>query len=1284
MNTLQELNSRQSTTTFTDERPASITFDRAAGSTRTTNIEEGHTFTHSVGIEILEIINYQTINASYTIDASACPGTVVQWDSIPAGLTLTNPSDGVYTISGIRWSQDWAAIRAPRIRQPVEYSGSYVITSTINYSGNQSKSWLLNVNVANIVELSSATDFWFTPGTFSVTGPTKFIDTAGTGWSLTVSASPNNNVTSISAGGSGVYNPVSKTLTLTGTNAQINTALNSLSMVTTATIPDNMVLTYTAYYAVGDYFDTQRQNLKNTANRYLSPVSAGTYNEDQAGAVGNAPIITHPEYAGTAAYTMTVAVNSADLAKVKLLDSAGSGGSKSWNATTRTLTITGTKTQVNSHLATLTLTPTTDVESNFSLIYTVTVPAGTYISPGLLSKTQVFYVNQTHDEASNYFFARNFNATGNSIVGTAIFAQNTIQITDQDTSNPTYTVELSLPNSTYGYWTTASTGGPGFSTLSFSGTRAYCNILLTKITLWMNAGRWANTYFTYKQYKNSVLQLTYSPQLFGPDVAFSGSWEDETNPQLVSTTEGATHYVPVASGKDIVGVNDPSTTLPVTYTIDIRNIPGAIISWPDDSGANVLGGLVTQPVLGMYRVSMTNPTVQWAAARLAVVALPNSFNGSVTYTVATEWNNFANRIDWDVNLTVADVAPFTSTSQFTYTIGVADQLIQGKPQLVDTGSQSINWTVTVRPNRLIAGLVLTASAAQGSFNWNSTTQTASISGSVSAVNARLAALSISSRAGQGMTFDLIYTASNLVNSETGVILQRLVAAASTSVILSPTRANSTYIANTTTNIANGPLFSSASPLSPLYAKLEVSGYPTNAVGLLGYNKPASTSQHSAYIGYNMFASGSVIRNDGAFVAYSEATAGNGWVFFRVKNASDWVVGDDTHTEPVNQSTTIIPPINETVSGVSITNSNCRFGISLAANAAASVLFIGEDNGVGTTDSSRCGAVSIYSRTNLTASRIARISNNVALSQFGKKVEVSEDGNKLVILSNQNMYIYSGSAGSWTLTNTIAGAFGDIRVNYDGSIVAATIGAVVYIYTNGSLTTQFTNGTLTTGQSLSISLSSNGARLAVGNAFDSNRGKVFYYTSVGGWSLKSTLVNAQGVAGDRFGFGVEFGFNAATLYVLDPTKAECTIYNISANTPFWTTDTTKLIVDNGGVSLPTGANAMYNIRVNQTHIMISPKPTDDSVPAAIRIYSLVAPTWNTTTKTLTIAGFIPWINRLVDNLTLTPITNYVSETMELDYAATRSDRTTTVVGPGDIQTVTYTTQTGQRNQIINKQ
>ena len=135
----------------------------------------------------------------------------------------------------------------------------------------------------------------------------------------------------------------------------------------------------------------------NTTHNELSGGSSETYTEDTTKVIMNNPTITD-EWAGPGTYTLTI-VPSDTSAVLRVDATMGLGGTSSWNATTKTRTLTGTAAQINYALETagaLVLIPYPDSSASYNLVYTLTNP----ISGLVTSYSQAWTATGAHSEYS--------------------------------------------------------------------------------------------------------------------------------------------------------------------------------------------------------------------------------------------------------------------------------------------------------------------------------------------------------------------------------------------------------------------------------------------------------------------------------------------------------------------------------------------------------------------------------------------------------------------------------------------------------------------------------------------------------------------------------------------------------------------------------------------------------------------------------------------------------------------------------------------------------------------
>lgn len=133
---------------FTDQRPAEVIFDVPfPEDLELTSTDLTITVDNPYGI--IEFINPEATQAFYRIDVSDFPGTVVEWDTIPDGLTVSE-LNGVYAIGPILDIDTYNLIRLPTIEIPPEFQGVFFYTPSIVFQtdiGEQVYEWQVGVFV---------------------------------------------------------------------------------------------------------------------------------------------------------------------------------------------------------------------------------------------------------------------------------------------------------------------------------------------------------------------------------------------------------------------------------------------------------------------------------------------------------------------------------------------------------------------------------------------------------------------------------------------------------------------------------------------------------------------------------------------------------------------------------------------------------------------------------------------------------------------------------------------------------------------------------------------------------------------------------------------------------------------------------------------------------------------------------------------------------------------------------------------------------------------------------
>jgi hypothetical protein len=100
-----------------------------------------------------------------------------------------------------------------------------------------------------------------------------------------------------------------------------------------------------------------------------------TYNEDAVTSQFYGWIFTDPGYSDSSGYTLTITPSSTDA--IITMSSVQGGASQSFNNTTKVLTLTGNRSQINESVQHLIFTPGGDYQNNFTLTYVGTTPRNT-------------------------------------------------------------------------------------------------------------------------------------------------------------------------------------------------------------------------------------------------------------------------------------------------------------------------------------------------------------------------------------------------------------------------------------------------------------------------------------------------------------------------------------------------------------------------------------------------------------------------------------------------------------------------------------------------------------------------------------------------------------------------------------------------------------------------------------------------------------------------------------------------------------------------------------------
>ena len=215
-------------------------------------------------------------------------------------------------------------------------------------------------------------------------------------------------------------------------------------------------------------------------------------------------------------------------------------GTASFNNSTKVLTLTGNRDAVNNLVDLISLTPATDYRTNFSLSYRITTPAS-----NTATKIQQALIGVADTDISNMNLSRSYVANNPNY----LFANQTPVIGDTDPTNGTFTVSFSCSTTLGSFSTVRNTNVTGYTSISFSGTKAQCNAWFSTVIFYPKKDVSSTASITYTQSKNGTQQINQTFTVIGS----SGNYPDDgflAGPNTV----GVVSWTPTAEQVYYVGV----------------------------------------------------------------------------------------------------------------------------------------------------------------------------------------------------------------------------------------------------------------------------------------------------------------------------------------------------------------------------------------------------------------------------------------------------------------------------------------------------------------------------------------------------------------------------------------------------------------------------------------------------------------------------------------------------------------------------------------------------------
>lgn len=507
MNSLANLNGYSNNTiSFTDYRSSGVQFDRTVANNGYITGNEGSSLETFLGIEILDISSYGG-NVFYDINVGAVSGATVTFASTPAGVSVNNLGSGLYRISNLNTLDLWNSAKNPIITLPRDYATNFVYSANV-IAGSDYRNWSVSVTMNNASEfdVTSLNSFIYNntqQNTINIYPQITDNENSSGTYSIVLSGNTGNaisNLSSTGSGGTSSYNAGAKTLTISGTKAQVNSHLSNIKYWPVANTYVNWGLYYTLTNPVSSLVSNISQTFISNI-QIFSNVNTVYFTEDYLTTV--TPSMSIVNAIGNAAAIYTVSVSSNPLTAVANISTAGTqGGTSSYNTSSKTLTITGNVASINSHFNNMQLLPNVDV-TGFNLNYAIS-SAPSYYS----YIQQPFVASFVNDEIANMANVTRYYSQ-NTL--TTLFPNTVPYIPETTFGFPIYTISL---ESTAGYFGNVNLP---FSTNAYSyiGQKDDINNNFSNIVFYPKANVTGTQSFTYNQYRDNVLQVSLSMPLIG-------------------------------------------------------------------------------------------------------------------------------------------------------------------------------------------------------------------------------------------------------------------------------------------------------------------------------------------------------------------------------------------------------------------------------------------------------------------------------------------------------------------------------------------------------------------------------------------------------------------------------------------------------------------------------------------------------------------------------------------------------------------------------------------------
>lgn len=451
VNSLQELNGFSNLgVPYTDDRPYSIALSSTTASNVSIITSEDVAFNAVSSINITSLLSTPR-HIKLIVNVSALAGAVVTWPNAPDSLTVTTLSTGVYQISNIDGVSAWTIAKSPLITLPADYNGTWNIQMSLVYpnpantANDLTITWYNNITVNNTPEISGVinnVNFDQYETTYIDSYP-QIIDTYASAGTYTVELYPNvstavySMTSNASLGGTGSFNSTTDKYTIQGNYHSVNNRLSSMIFTPELTYANDFIMNYkiinpssfetviTQNFKIGKKFPT------------LIDVEASKYYDQNTTVTFDTSPFLSDDSAWSPAPTYTITVTPTPTSAINSMSTAGgTGGTSTFNSSSKVLTISGTRDQINSHLDNLSVVLNEYAIDTIELVYLITSPGGSpvsqYLYPNPTEISLINSINQFYVEDTTYYNLgapkishKNFGIAANTLPLTLTITPNT-------------------------------------------------------------------------------------------------------------------------------------------------------------------------------------------------------------------------------------------------------------------------------------------------------------------------------------------------------------------------------------------------------------------------------------------------------------------------------------------------------------------------------------------------------------------------------------------------------------------------------------------------------------------------------------------------------------------------------------------------------------------------------------------------------------------------------------------------------------------------------------------